>query len=169
MDPKTVSKTSRRRGFPTRKTLVAVAAGAVLFWGPPVLLSLRIEPGERFHGAIAIFGVLEPAALFFAWRAWFDAPTRAERLGRWVRLALAGPFIGAVAIGAITFFASDEFAAWSRNPQTPAASGFVLPLALLTVRPCQMFLRYYTFAAAPILIILTLLIPKGAHRPLDNN
>lgn len=155
------------RRLPSIATFTAVAVGGAVSWAPPVLLRSRMEPGEKFHIAAALFAVLVPAALFFVWRAWFDAPTRAERLGRWVRVGLVGPYAGAVVVGAVTFFTSEEFAAWTSNPQTPAASGVLLPLALLTVRPCLMFLRFSMFGAAPALIILTLMIPKGAHRPLD--
>src|SRR5262245_38001189 len=99
-------------------------------------------PGERFHWAIALFGVLVPASLIAVWRAWFDAPTRAERLSWWVRLAFLGPYAGAVAIGAFTYFASGEFEAYRTNPATPSATGVLLPLALITVRAGQMVLEY---------------------------
>jgi predicted membrane protein len=126
-----------------------------------------MQPGGHFHPAIALFGVLVPAALFFVWRAWFDASTRAERLGTWVRLSILGPYVGAVLVGIITYFTSEEFENWRANPQTPTASGLLLPLALVTVIPGLMFLRYSMFIAAPVVLIFTLFIPKGAHRPLD--
>lgn len=138
-----------------------------MFWGPAVALKLRLAPGERFHAAIALFALLLPMALLLVWRAYFDAPTRAERLRAWVKLALAGPYAGAVLVGAVTYFAGEEFERWRTNPQTPAASGILLPVALLTARPGMMLLQYSTFAAAAAVVVVTLFIPKGAHRPLD--
>lgn len=166
---KTVASTSPTfaRSWFNGTSLAAIGAGALLFWGPPLLLHSRIAPGEHFHLAIALFAVLIPAALFFAWRAWFDAPTRADRLGRWVRLALVGPYVGSVAVGAATFFLGSEFSQWSSNPRTPAASGLILPLALVTVRPCLMMLKFSLVATGPAVLILTIFIPRGAHRPLD--
>lgn len=161
-------KSQAKRRLPSRTTLLAVAAGAAVFWGPPLALSFFVERGEKFHLAIALNAVLVPLAMFLGWCAWFDAPTRAERLGRWVRMAIAGPYAGAVIVGALTFFLGPEFHIWSDNPRTPAASGVLLPIALFTVKPGQMLMTHSMFAAAPVLLIITLLIPKGAHRPLDH-
>ncbi|MFN0205342.1 MAG: hypothetical protein ACKVS6_03410 [Planctomycetota bacterium] len=157
-------RTSR---IPSRTTLLAIASGALIFWLPPIALKLRMQSGEHFHAAILMNAVLVPAALFLVWRAWFNADTRAERLGHWVRLAVAGPYAGAVFVGCATYFVSDEFRNWRGNPHTPAASGFLLPLSLTTVIPGLVILRFNMFIAAPVLLILTLFIPKGAHRPLD--
>lgn len=158
---------ARRWRLPVWRTTAALATGAALFWAPSLLLRWQLEEGEMFHPAIAIHGILVPASLFFAWRAWFDAPTRAERLAAWVRLALAGPYLGGVVVGAVTFFAGGDYDRWRTNPATPAASGILLPLVLLTARPGLMLLRYSNFAAAAVIVILTLFIPRGAHRPLD--
>jgi hypothetical protein len=157
----------RSRRLPTRSTLAAVLAGAAVFWAPAIALRARLAPNERFHLAILLFAVLVPASLLAVWRAWFDAPTRAERLARWVRLALLGPYLGAVAVGAATYFAGGEFEAYRTSPRTPSASGLLLPLALLTVRAGQMLLQYSLFAACAVVILMTLFIPKGAHRPVE--
>ncbi|HKE01309.1 MAG TPA: hypothetical protein VKE69_09890 [Planctomycetota bacterium] len=155
------------RRFGSAATLRAVVVGAAVFWAPALLLRSRLGPDERFHAAIAIHAVLVPAALLAVWRAWFDAPTRAERLARWVRLALLGPYLGAVAIGAITYFAGPEFDAYRTDPRTPSASGLLLPLALVTVRPGQIVVEYSMFAACAVLVVATLFVPKGAHRPVE--
>jgi hypothetical protein len=162
----TLPRAARRR-WPSAATWLALGLGASLFWGPAVVLKARLGPGEKFHFAIAAFTVLLPASLFLAWRAWFDAPTRAERLARWVKLAFAGPYLGAVLVGAVTFFAGGEYDRWRSNPSTPAASGILLPLVLLTARPAMMLLEYSAFGAAAAIVVLTLFIPKGAHRPID--
>jgi hypothetical protein len=143
---------------------VVAAAGAAVFWGPAVALRARLAEGERFHWAIALFGVLTPAALLAVWRAWCDAPTRAERLKAWVRLAFLGPYLGAVALGAITYFAGEDFQAYRSHPAAPAASAFLLPIALLTVRAGQMLLEYSLFAAFAAVVVATLFVPRGAHR-----
>jgi hypothetical protein len=164
-DPNLRPPRRRRRLSPA--TLRALALGAALFWAPALLLQWRIIPGENFLPAIALFGFLVPLTLLAAWRAWFDSPTRAERLAHWVRLAIAGPYLGAIAVGAATFFAGGDFDLWRTSPTSPAASGILLPLALLTVRPSMMLLKYSLFVAAAAILIVTLFIPKGAHRPLD--
>jgi hypothetical protein len=152
------------RRLPSLRDLATVAAGALLFWAPAIALRARLEEGERFHLAIALFGALTPAALLAVWRAWLDSPTRAERLRGWIRLAFVGPYAGAVAVGAITYFAGSEYDAYRSNPAAPAASGLLLPIALLTVRAGQMLLEYALFAAFAVVVVATLFIPRGAHR-----
>ena len=154
------------RRFPSRTTILAVAAGGALFWAPALLLRLRLEKGEKFLAAIPVLTVLVPLALLAVWRAWFDAPTRAERLALWVKLGLIGPYVGAVLVGAATFFSAGEYDAWQSNPETPAVSGVFLPFALLTVRAGLAMLHNSLFLAFPVLVVITLLIPKGAHRPV---
>jgi hypothetical protein len=166
MTPDQTPAATRRR-IPAKATVAALAVGAAVFWGPAALVESRLVPGERFHVSIALFAILIPLSLFLVWRAYFDAPTRAERLRHWLRLAIAGPYLGAVLVGAITFFVGEEFERWRANPATPAASGVLLPLVLLTARPGMMLLRFSTFAAAAVVLVVTLFVPKGAHRSLD--
>jgi len=167
LSPESAHPGRRSRFAPSRATVRAVAVGAALFWLPAVALKLRLEPQERFLPGILLFAVLLPLSLFLAWRAWFDAPTRAERLASWVRLALLGPYVGAVLVGAGVFFLGGEFAQFQGNPQTPAAAGILLPVALLTVRAGLAFLQLSTFAAFGILLIITVLLPRGAMRVVE--
>lgn len=158
---------ARRASGSRLATLGTAIVGASLFWLPALLLRTRLHPGERFHVAIALFAVLVPASMLAVWRAWLDAPTRAERLARWVKLAFLGPYVGAVVIGAVTYFAGGEYDAFRARPGTPAATGILLPLALLTVRAGQMVVEYGLFGAAAAIVVVTLFIPKGAHRPVE--
>ncbi len=165
MQPALAVPGSPRRRLPSRTTLAALATGAVVFWAPALLLRSRLEPHETFRAAIALFGLLVPLALVAVWRAWFDAPTRTERLGHWLRLALFGPYLGAVLVGAVTFFAGPEFREYRDSPAAPSASGVLLPVALLTVRAATMLLHHSLFVAAAVLLVVTLFVPRGAHRP----